>query len=43
MILQKLLDILLMILQVHFEDEHVLLDIKLQFQLICNTREKHEM
>jgi len=27
----------------HFEYEHVLLDVQLQFQLIYNTHEKHEM
>jgi len=31
------------ILQVHFKNEHVLLDLQLQFQLIYNTYEKHEM
>jgi len=43
MILQPVLEILLMILQVHYEYERVLLDVQLQFQLIYKTHEKHEM
>jgi len=43
MILQPILDVLIMILQVYFEYEHVPLDAQLQFQLIYNTHEKHEM
>ena len=43
MILQPILNVLVMISQVYFEYEHVLLDAQLQFQLIYNTHEKHEM
>ena len=43
MILQPVLDILLMIPQVHFKYEHVLLDVQFQLPLIYNTYEKHEM
>jgi len=43
MVLQTILYILVMIAQVYFEYEHVLLDVQLQFQLIYNTHEKHEM
>jgi len=43
MVLQPILDILVMISQIYFEYEHVVLDAQLQFQLIYNTHEKHEM
>ena len=43
MVLQPILDVLVMIPQVYFEYKHVLLDAQLQFQLIYNTHEKHEM
>jgi len=43
MILQPVLDVLLMIMQVHFEYEHMLLDVQLQFQLIYNIHEKHKV
>jgi len=43
MTLQPILDVLVMIAQVYFEYEHVSLDVQLQFQLIYNTHEKHEM
>jgi len=43
MILQPILDVLVMIPQVDFEYEHVLLDAQLQFQLIYNTHENHDM
>jgi len=36
-------DVLVMIPQVYFEYEHVLLDVQLQFQLIYNTHEKDKM
>jgi len=41
--LQPILDVLVIISQVYFEYEHVLLDARLQIQLIYNTHEKHEM
>jgi len=43
MVLQSILDILVMILQVYFEYQYMLLDAQLQFQLIYDTHEKHEM
>jgi len=43
MVLQQILDILVMISQVYFEYEHVLMDAQLEFQFIYNTHEKHEM
>jgi len=43
MVLQPILDVLVMIPQVYFEYEHVLLEAQLQFQLIYNTHEKYEM
>jgi len=43
MVLQPILDVLVMIPQVYFEYDHVVLDAQLQFQLIYNTHEKHEM
>jgi len=43
MVLQPIFGVLVMIPQVYFEYEHMLLDVQLQFQLIYNTHEKHEM
>jgi len=43
MVFQPILDVLVMISQVYFEYEHVLLDAQIQFQLMYNIHEKDEM